>query len=340
MGAPTLSPTSSAAVRTIPLSFFGMAVGTLALANVWRGAIHVWALPALPATVLTWLGLAIWVVLLGAYARKWGVAPAAARAEMADPVQSSFAALIPTSTLLVTQLVHPYAPQIAVALFIAATVGQLALGAALHGLLWQGGIRPEAVTPAAYLPAVAPGFVGATSAVLFGWQTIGMLLFGASLLSWIAIESVLLNRAAVNAPLPEARRALLGIQIAPPVVGGTAYLALTQGHPDLFAYALLGYGLYQALLILRLLPWIGTQRFSPGYWAFSFGVAALPGMAIRMVARGAGDLDGAAFALFIAANAIIGLLIWKTVALLLRGTLLPTPTVPAAPAPVRATETA
>jgi len=44
--------------------------------------------------------------------------------------------------------------------------------------------------------------------------------------------------------------------------------------------------------------------------------------------------------LFIAANAIIGLLIWKTVALLLRGTLLPTPTVPAASAPVRATETA
>ena len=336
MGAPTPSPT----VRTIPLSFFGMAVGALALANVWRGAIRVWAVPEMPATVLTWLGLALWIVLLGAYARKWMVAPAAARAEMTDPVQSSFAALIPTSTLLATQLVHPYAPNVAVALFIAATVGQLALGAVLHGRLWQGGIRPEVVTPAAYLPAVAPGFVGATAAAMLGWQTIGMLLFGASLLSWIAIESMVLNRAAVNAPLPEARRALLGIQIAPPVVGGTAYMALTHGQPDLFAYALLGYGLYQALLMLRLLPWIGTQRFSPGYWAFSFGVAALPGMAIRMVARGGSDLESATFALFVAANVIIGLLAWKTVGLLLRGTLLPTPAAPAVPAPVRATETA
>lgn len=336
MGAPSPSPT----VRTIPLSFFGIAVGALALANVWRGAVHVWALPELPATLLTWLGLTLWAVLLGAYVRKWMVAPAAARAEMADPVQSSFAALIPTSTLLATQLVYPYAPNVAVALFIAATVGQLALGAALHGRVWQGGMRPEAVTPAAYLPAVAPGFVGATAAAMFGWQTIGMLLFGASVLSWIAIESMVLNRAAVNAPLPEARRALLGIQIAPPVVGGTAYMALTHGQPDMFAYALLGYGLYQALLMLRLLPWIGTQRFSPGYWAFSFGVAALPGMAIRMVARGGSDLEGAAFALFVAANVIIGLLAWKTVVLLLRGTLLPTPAVPAAPAPVRAAETA
>lgn len=326
------APIPSSNTRNIPLSFFGMAVGPLALANAWRGAVNVWALPTLPATVLAWLGLAIWMVLLGAYLRKWHVAPDAARAEMADPVQSSFAALIPTSTLLATQLIHPYAPNVATVLFIVATVGQLVLGATLHGRLWQGGVRPETLTPAAYLPAVAPGFVGATTAMLFGWHSLGMLLFGASLLSWIAIESMILNRAAVNAPLPEARRALLGIQIAPPVVGGTAYMALTQGQPDLFAYALLGYGLYQALVMLRLLPWIGTQRFSPGYWAFSFGVAALPGMAIRMVTRGAGDMEGVAFGLFIAANVIIGLLIWKTVALALRGNLLPTT---AAPAPTQ-----
>lgn len=319
--------------RTIPVSFFGMAVGALALANAWRGAAHVWALPAWPATVLAWLGLAVWVVLIGAYVRKWRVAPDAARAELADPVQSSFTALIPTSTLLATQIVQPHAPYVAIAMFVAATVGQLVLGPVLHGRLWQGGFRPETITPAAYLPAVAPGFVGATAAAALGWPQLGMLLFGASLLSWLAIESMLLNRAAVGAPLPEARRALLGIQIAPPVVGGTAYMALTHGQPDLFAYALLGYGLYQALVMLRLLPWIGTQRFSPGYWAFSFGVAALPGMAIRMVERGAsGEMVGLAFALFVAANAIIGLLAWKTLALLLRGQLLPTLPAPAQPA--------
>ncbi len=333
MGAPTPTP----AYRTIPLSFFGIAVGIIALANVWRGAVQVWALPTLPAVVLTWLGLGIWISLLAAYVRKWRVAPDAARAEMADPVQSSFAALIPTSTLLATQLVHPYAPNVAAVLFGAATIGQLALGATLHGRVWQGGIPAGAITPAAYLPAVAPGFVGATTATLFGWHTLGMLLFGASLLSWIAIESMVLNRAAVNAPLPEARRALLGIQLAPPVVGGTAYLALTQGQPDLFAYALLGYGLYQGLVLLRLLPWIGTQRFSPGYWAFSFGVAALPGMAIRMVARG-GDMREVAFGLFVAANLIIGLLAWKTVVLLLRGNLLPA--APAAAQSPRGTEAA
>ena len=328
------APTPSTPVRTIPLSFFGMAVGMLALANVWRGAARIWALPALPATVLAVSGLAIWVVLIGAYARKWRVAPEAARAEMADPVQSSFAALIPTSTLLATQVVYPYAPHVAIVMFVAATLGQLVLGASLHGRIWQGSLQPGAITPAAYLPAVAPGFVGATAAAMIGWQQIGMLLFGASLLSWLAIESMVLNRAAVNAPLPEARRTLLGIQIAPPVVGGTAYLALTQGQPDLFAYGLLGYGLFQALVMLRLLPWIGTQRFSPAYWSFSFGVAALPGMAIRMAERGAGDeMTGLAFGLFLAANAIIGLLMWKTLVRLLRGELLPVAAAPAAPTP-------
>lgn len=317
--------------RPVPVSFFGMAVGTMALANAWRGAARVWGVPALPGHVLAIAGLVVWMLWLAAYARKWIAAPDAARAEMADPVQSSFTALIPTSTLLATLIVQPYLPHVAKVLFIAATIGQLLLGAALHGRLWQGGFRPDTITPAAYLPTVAPGFVGATAAAAFGWHQLGMLLFGASALSWIAIESMLLNRVAVNAPLAEARRPLIGIQVAPPVVGGTAYLSLTQGQPDLIAYALLGYGLYQALLMLRLLPWIGTQRFSPAYWAFSFGVAALPGMAIRMVERGAnGEMVNLAFGLFVAANVIIGLLMWKTVALWLRGTLLP------APAPVQA----
>ena len=74
------APTPSSVFRTIPLSFFGMAVGTLALANAWRGAVRIWAIPALPAVVLAGFGLALWTVLIGAYLRKWAVAPDAARA--------------------------------------------------------------------------------------------------------------------------------------------------------------------------------------------------------------------------------------------------------------------
>lgn len=309
---------------TIPVAFFSIAVGALAFANLWRVAIRVWHLPTVAADVLTIAALAVWLVVLLAYGHKWLTHAAEARAEMQHPVQSSLAALGPVSSLLAAQLLQPYAHSVALALFGVAATAQLALGVYLHGRLWQGGRKPELITPAIYLPTVASSFVAGTAAAAFGFHQLGGMFFGAGLLLWLAIESLILHRAAVHEPLPEALRPILGVQLAPPVVGGVTYLSLSSGTPDLFALILLGYGLYQALLMLRLLPWIRQQAFVPGYWAFSFGVAALPTMAVRMVERGAtGPLEWLAPLLFVAANVVIGILVVKTLGLLVRGKLIP-----------------
>ncbi|CAE6764667.1 Tellurite resistance protein TehA [Paraburkholderia nemoris] len=318
---------------TIPVSFFGIAVGALAFANLWRVAIRVWHLPTIAGDVLSVAALAVWVVVLLAYAHKWLTHVAEARAEMQHPVQSSFAALVPVSSLLAAQILQPYAHSVALALFGVAAVAQLVLGVYLHGRLWQGGRKPELITAAIYLPTVASSFVAGTAAAAFGFHQLGGLFFGAGVLSWLAIESMILHRAAVHEALPEALRPVLGIQLAPPVVGGVTYMSLSSGTPDLIALMLLGYGLYQALMLLRLLPWIRQQAFGPGYWAFSFGVAALPTMAIRMVERGAtGPLEWIAPVLFVAANVVIGILVVKTLGLLMRGKLIPA-VVEARPAP-------
>ncbi|SFU19863.1 dicarboxylate transporter/tellurite-resistance protein TehA [Paraburkholderia aspalathi] len=318
---------------TIPVSFFGIAVGALAFANLWRVAIRVWHLPTSAGDVLSVAALAAWVVVLLAYGHKWLTHAAEARAEMQHPVQSSFAALGPVSSLLAAQILQTYAHSVALALFGVAVVAQLVLGVYLHGRLWQGGRKPELITAAIYLPTVASSFVAGTAAATFGFHQLGGLFFGAGVLSWLAIESMILHRAAVHEPLPEALRPVLGIQLAPPVVGGVTYLSLSSGTPDLIALMLLGYGLYQALMLLRLLPWIRQQAFVPGYWAFSFGVAALPTMAIRIVERGAtGPLEWIAPVLFIAANVVIGILVVKTLRLLVRGKLIPA-VVEARPAP-------
>jgi tellurite resistance protein len=308
----------------MPVAFFGIAVGSLALANAWRVGVRIWHLPAGVADLFTLAALAIWLVILLTYAHKWLVCRAEARAEMEHPVQSSFAALGPVSSLLAAQALLNYSRPLAFALFIVALVAQLAVGLFLHGRFWQGGRNAELVTPAVYLPVVAPGFVAATASAAFGWPQLGALFFGAGVLSWLVLESLILHRAAVHDALPEALRPTLGIQLAPSVVGGVAYLGLSSGMPDLFAQILLGYGLYQALLLLRLLPWIRKQPFAPSYWAFSFGIAALPTMAMRMVEHGStGLVASLAPVLFILANVVTGILVVKTVALLVQGTLLP-----------------
>jgi tellurite resistance protein len=308
----------------MPVAFFGIAVGSLALANAWRVAARIWQVSAAAADLITFAALAIWLAILLGYAHKWLVHREEARIEMQHPVQSSFAALGPVSSLLAAQALLPYSRPGALVLFAVSAFGALALGVFLHGRFWQGGRKPELVTAAIYLPSVGTSFVAGTTAAAFGWTQLGALFFGAGLLSWIALESMIMQRATVHEPLPDALRPTLGIQLAPPVVGGVTYLSLTSGTPDLFAMILLGYGLYQALVLLRLLPWIRKQAFVPSYWAFSFGVAALPTMAMRMVERGStGPVEWLAPGLFIASNVIIGLLVFKTIALMLRGELLP-----------------
>lgn len=83
----------------------------------------------------------------------------------------------------------------------------------------------------------------------------------------------------------------------------------------------------QALLLIRLLPWIFQQPFSAPYWAFTFGIAALAQAALRFAERGHGPISTAAPYIFAMATAIIGSIALGTVWLLLRGKLIP----PAAP---------
>jgi len=308
----------------VPVSYFSIPVGLLAFANTWHVAVRLWPLSGDLAQAFTLAGLVVWAALLALYARKWFTHRAQAVAELEHPLQSAFAALVPVSSMLASVALIPFSRDAGAGLFVLAVAGQLALGLALNGRLWTGGRPAELVTPAIYLPSVAQSFVAAAASAAFGWHQLGMMLFGVGLLAWLALESMILQRAAVGVPLPVALRPLLGIQLAPAVVGGGSWLALTTGAPDVFAWLLLGYGLYQALLLLRLLPWIRQQPFTPAFWAFSFGTAALPALAMRMVERGAtGLVADLAPALFVAANGVFALLVAGTLRLLARGTLLP-----------------
>lgn len=124
--------------------------------------------------------------------------------------------------------------------------------------------------------------------------------------------------------LPKSLRSTLGIQLAPPAVGCVAYLSITSGRPDLFAQTLFAYGLLQALILLRLLPWLLKQPFTASYWAFTFGIAILALASLHFVERGmTGIVTSLALPLFIGANIAIASITLGTLRLLLQGKLFP-----------------
>ena len=232
--------------------------------------------------------------------------------------------LIGVATMLIAIAVLPYSRLASEVAFAAGAAFTLGFAVWRTGILWHGGRDPADTTPVLYLPLVGGAFVTAIVAAALGHGDWGQLAFGAGFFSWLAIESVLLHRLYTVASVPAPLRPTLGIQLAPPAVGGVAYLSVTTGAPGELAYAMLGYGVLQALLLLRLLPWIREQPFAPSYWALTFGATALAAVPLDMMERGStGAIAAIAPYTFVTANIAVALIALATLRLMLEGRLLP-----------------
>ena len=303
-----------------------MILGLSGLAYCWRVAHRIWGYPQLVGELLMLLAALVWAVLVLLYAAKWIGKRDAAVKELSDPIQCCYVGLIGVTTLLIAGGVLPYSRFTAQILLVLGASYTALFAVWRTGALWQGGRDPGTITAVLYLPSGAGSFVTASALGAMGYVDWGQLAFGAGLFSWLAIESVLLHRLLTAQPLPLALRPTLGIQIAPPTVGALAYLNVTNGAPDMLVHAMVGYGLLQALIAIRLLPWVRQQPFTPSYWAFSFGITALAVDLLRLIERG--DRGAAAFLApyaFGIANLVIAALTVGTIRLLAQHRLLPVP---------------
>jgi len=310
----------------IPASFFGMVLGLIGWGNSWRAAHEVWGLPAAIGEALMLAGSLVWAVLIVLFAAKWLAARSEAIGEASHPVQCCFIGLVGVATMLVAIAAHPYSRPVAASLFAAGATFTLAFALWRTGILWQGARDPAATTPVLYLPTVAGSYVTAIGLATFGLADWGRLAFGAGLLSWFAIESVLLHRLYTAPEMPPPLRPVLGIQLAPPTVGAAAYLSITSGPPDTVVCGLIGYGLLQLLLLARLARWIFAAGVTASVWAFTFGLTALATAMVKLVGRGdAGPVSVLAPVVFAFVSIAMGAIVLRTLWLLVRGGLLPAP---------------
>jgi tellurite resistance protein len=325
--------TMSAYRFPVPASFFGMVLGLAGLGNCWRAAARLWSLPGAVGETIMLITVVSWALLLLAYLGKWIWARPQALAEFRHPVQCCFIGLVPVSTMLIALAIAPYAHEAAQTLFAIGAVGQLTFAIHRTGTLWMGDRDPADTTAAAYLPTVAGSFVTAIVAATLDNASLGKLFFGAGMFSWLALESVVLRRLIEVAAVPSPLRPTMGIHFAPPVVACAAYLSITSGTPDLLAQALFGYGVFQGLVLVRLIPWLRVQAFAPSYWAYTFGTAACALTSLEFLERGLqGPIEWMAPPLFVVANVVIGIVFVRTLWLLIRGKPLPV-TSPAATPP-------
>lgn len=300
-----------------------MVLGLCGLGNGWRTAARLGLAPGWVGEAVSVCGVTVWATWMALYAARWLNDRDAVLTEARDPTSSFFASLAPVATMIASVGLAPHWPGTAWVMALVGLVGVTLFAAWGAGTLWMGDRRFDATTPILYMPTVGGGFVAAITCATFGMKDLGLLYFGTGLLSWLTLESVVLNRMILRT-LPVPLRASLGLHLAPPAVACVAYLAVTDGPPDRLAQILFGYALFQALVMVRLVPWLRMQPFSPAAWAYTFGVSALPLASLRLTERGLEGPNGSlAIPLFIVANLFIGWTAIRTVVLLHQGKLFP-----------------
>lgn len=314
----------------LPVGLFAIPVGLYALGGAWRrGEALGWTAAAGVSAALKGLALAVLGVLLVLYAAKIWRHPQAARAESTHPVGGSLLALIPLA-LLLTAASHGSSNHGGwLALTLLALALQAIIAFRVVAVITTGALPAAAVTPALYVPPVAGGYVGAMALHALGYPGWAALLFGVALSSWALLEARVLNSLFAG-PLPEPARPTIGLELAPPTVGTLCVATLWPQLPGELLIIGLGIAAGPIVAVLARYKWWHQVPFSPGFWSFSFPVAAFAGSIIEVVRRGGWPAEIAAAALALA-SAIIGYLLVRTLLLLIQGRIVPPPTAPAAP---------
>jgi tellurite resistance protein len=309
--------------RKIPAAYFGMVLGLSGMGQSWRLASTLWHVSPLVGEAVLALAAVVWLSLLLLYGWQALVAPEQTAREFRHPVQGATPALLAISTLLMVLAVARYSLLAAWILAVAGMVWHLTFALFHTGGLWRGGRDARDTAPSLYLRTVAGNFTSAAALGALGCADWGWLFLGAGLFSWLALESLIVQRFWQPDGLPVEQRPLIGIQFAPAVVCAMAWLMLAPGSTDHWLLMLLGYGLFQLLLGLRLWLWLGEQPFAPSYWAYTFGIAATTVSTLKLALAGVHAAQFLAPIIFPGANLFIGTLAVRTLVLLLKGKLLP-----------------
>lgn len=314
---------NEAGVLNLPVGYFGMVLGTIGMGFAWRYASTIMPMSHYIGDALVVLAIMMWSLLTLAFLTRAVRFPYSIWQEMNHPIASSFVSLFPATTMLVSIGVTPWVRPLALALFCIGVTLQLGYAAWQTAGLWRGEHPADATTPGLYLPTVANNFISAMACGALGFNDAGLVFLGAGVISWITLEPAIVQRLRSGGVLSVPLRTSLGIQLAPALVACNAWLSINGGHADVFAKMLFGYGLLQLLFMLRLMPWYLRQAFNASFWSFSFGISALASTGLHLGhASGSGFFHNLALPLFIFTNIVIGLLLIKTLLLLLQGKLL------------------
>ena len=314
-------------VFLLTANLFGIPFSIAGLAQCWTTA-HV--LTAAPA----WAGRGLWVVagltylvLLAAYLTNVA-RTGRARTEMYDLTFGPFTALILIVPMLLALALAGPLPRTGTAIFLVTATLNAGYGGWLSGQWIIQDMPLERWHPGYLLPTVAAPLLAATGCASLGFEGLATVLFGYGLICWLTLGAIILARLFTRSALPTPLVPTLAVELAPPVVAGTAWFTINGNRPDMVAYLLAGYAVLMLVVQVRLIPLYVRVPFVAGIWAYGFSYTAGFTYSIHWLdAEHVPARQPLTYGLLAVISAGIAVLAVRSVLALKRGTFLPrTPT--------------
>ena len=285
----------------------GLGLTARAAATVFPGVVRA---PAYFTELWVFLGVVALGVLLPAYLLKLIRHPAAVREDFTNPATLGFCGALPVGMTLVAGGIAPYSAFIGNLLWWAGCA--LLLAFQVWALVrWLSGGIELAKLNAGWLIILVGGIVVPGPGIALGHVEASRFFFGVSATIAPVLTALLLYRAMVAAPLPEALRPSWFILLVPPSLIYANGVALFSFE---FLEILYFSGLVLAVALLVYARNFLRWPFAPSWWAFTFPLDALAYAAARY-AQGHPSMlwQTVAAAALAVATLFVVVVLWKTV---------------------------
>jgi len=313
-----LRPPAEASVRNLPVNLFASVMGLSGLALAWRFAHHKLGAPAIVGEAIGAFAVAVFVLLSFGYLAKLARHLDAVHAEFHHPVAGNFFGTIGISLLLLSAVLEPYGARAAQSVWTAGVLVTIALAFIVVSRLLKGEVDVAHALPAWLIPGVATLDIAVTGGHMpMTWAPELNLFAGAvGAVMALVLFAMIVSRLVHQSTLAPAMVPSLMILVAPFAVGFLAYVNIA-GTTDRFAALLFYFGLFMFAVVAPRVFRPGI-RFSPGWWAIGFPLAALVNAALVYAeVRASAPLGVLATALLGLLSIALAVLTFRTVRIVL-----------------------
>lgn len=257
-----------------PISFFAMVMGLSGLTISWSKAQQVYALKPDIASVLAYVTVAVFVILLLAYSIKFIKHNDEVRKEINHPIKLNFFPTISISLILLSIIFLHRNEALSEYLWLTGTgIHLLFTFYVVSSWIHQEHYEIHHLNPAWFIPAVGNVLVP-IAGIPLGYTELSWFFFSIGIVFWLVLLTIIFYRVLFHNPLPGRLMPTLFILIAPPAVGFLAYIKL-NGEIDSFGRILYFSGLFFTLLLLTQFNRFIKLKFFLSWWAYSFPMAAI-----------------------------------------------------------------